>query len=264
MAVTEQVERLPEPGIVRGFDRRDFLDVPFDMADLDAVLSALRGRTAEDRFAYVVTPNVDHVVRLSRHADLLPAYRAAFMSWCDSHPIWAFARLTGLPMPHLNGTDVVVQIFDKVLRPGDRLVCITADEALIDELTARFPQYDFVGYSPPMGFEDNPAEMDRCVRFIRDNPGRFVFLGVGSPRSERLAHAVQQAGGATGTAFCIGAALEFIVGRKARAPRAMRTLGLEWLHRLASEPGRLWRRYVLAIPPLCVLFTRELLSRRNA
>lgn len=245
------------------FDRRDFLGVPFDMMPLDAIMDVLRTRRRGDAFQYVVTPNVDHVVRLSQRPELLPDYRAAWMSWCDSHPVWALGRMAGLPMPHLNGTDVMTVLWDKVLRPGDRLVCITADEALIGELSERFPQYEFVGYSPPFGFENDPNEMARCIRFIRDNPGRFVFIGVGSPRSEQLAHAVRQAGGATGTAFCIGAALEFIVGRKPRAPRAMRAFGMEWLYRLASEPRRLWRRYVLAVLPLAGIVLRHALRRNR-
>jgi N-acetylglucosaminyldiphosphoundecaprenol N-acetyl-beta-D-mannosaminyltransferase len=247
----------------RRFARRDFLQVPFDMITVEEVLSTLQLRKAEDPFAYVVTPNVDHVVRLAKRPVLLPAYRAAWMSWCDSHPLRLLARLLGLPMPHLNGTDMTVRIFSEVLRPGDRLVCITADDALLSELAARFPQYQFVGCSPPPGFEDEPRMLAACVDFILDHPARFVFIGVGSPRSERLAHAVLRTGRATGTAFCIGAALEFIVGRKARAPRAMQAMGLEWLHRLASEPRRLWRRYAFAAAPLCVLFTREWMARRK-
>lgn len=251
-------------GVPSRRDRRDFLQVPFDMAGIDEVLASLRQRRDGDPFAYVVTPNVDHVVRLARRPDLMPAYRGAWMSWCDSNPLRALARLVGLPMPHLNGTDVMMRVFADVLRPGDRLVCITADDALIGELRQRFPQYDFVGYSPPFGFENDPEQMAACMRFIRDNPGRFVFIGVGSPRSEQLAHAVARDGGATGTAFCIGAALEFIVGRKARAPRAMQRLGLEWLHRMATEPRRLWRRYAFSVAPLCMLFAREVLTRRKA
>lgn len=259
--------RAPVDGIIsakQDFDRRDFLGVPFDMMPRQAVIDVLRSRRPDDAFQYVVTPNVDHVVRLSKRPQLMPAYRAAWMSWCDSHPICALARMASLPLPHLTGADMMMLLWDDVLRPRDRLVCITADVALNNELSERFSRYEFIGYSPPFGFEDDPAEMAVCIDFIRNNPGRFVFIGVGSPRSEQLAHAVKQAGGASGTAFCIGASLEFIVGRKPRAPRAMRAFGMEWLYRLASEPRRLWRRYLLAVLPLAGLVLRYALQGKRA
>jgi exopolysaccharide biosynthesis WecB/TagA/CpsF family protein len=56
--------------------------------------------------------------------------------------------------------------------------------------------------------------------------------------------------------MCVGAALEFLVGRQSRAPRAMRFLGLEWAHRLAMNPGRLWRRYLVEGPRIFLLTYR--------
>jgi len=76
------------------------------------------------------------------------------------------------------------------------------------------------------------------------------------PQQEILALRVAQAGGAVGVGLCIGASLDFLTGRKARAPLWMQKASLEWLHRLLSEPGRLWRRYLIEGPRIFRLTMR--------
>ncbi len=90
--------------------------------------------------------------------------------------------------------------------------------------------------------------MARAVRFVIDNPARFVFLAVGSPRQEMLAAAIKATGAARGTGLCIGASLEFLAGAIPRAPGFMQRAGNEWLHRLLVDPRRLGRRYLLDNP----------------
>jgi exopolysaccharide biosynthesis WecB/TagA/CpsF family protein len=99
-----------------------------------------------------------------------------------------------------------------------------------------------------MGFEHDPQSFAAAVAFVRDHPARFVFLAVGSPRQERLAAAIAATGDATGTGLCIGASLEFLAGARRRAPRFMQRIGMEWLFRLASDPRRLLRRYLIDSP----------------
>ena len=103
-------------------------------------------------------------------------------------------------------------------------------------------------YDPPMGFDEDPAELARVVQFVLDHPARLVFLAVGSPRQEKLAAAIKATGAASGTALCIGASLEFVAGTVQRAPEFMQQAGLEWLHRLLSNPRRMARRYLLDCP----------------
>ncbi|KZE28524.1 WecB/TagA/CpsF family glycosyltransferase [Chelatococcus daeguensis] len=237
--------------------RIKFLGAPFDLLPKDAVLHRLKACSPADRFAYVATPNVDHVVRLSRQPDLLGAYEAAWMCWCDSHQIERLGKLVGLDLPHLNGTDVMERLFAEVLVPGDTLAVVGANAALGEALQQHFPQYRWHFHAPPMGLAHNPLAWRAALDFVAEHPARFVFLAVGSPQSERLALAILEEGRSCGTAFCIGAALEFLAGRKRRAPALMQTLGLEWLHRLLQEPRRLWRRYAGSLLPLMLLFLRE-------
>ena len=77
---------------------------------------------------------------------------------------------------------------------------------------------------------------------------------MGAPQQEMIAYAIAQRGDATGVGLCVGAALDFLSGRATRAPLWMRELGVEWLHRLVSEPRRMWRRYLVDGPRVFSLF----------
>ena len=159
-------------------------------------------------------------------------------------------------MPHLNGTNIMERLFSSVLRRGDPLVAIVASQGVRDALKEKFSSFRWVGTCPSIGFEDDPNEIASLVQFVVDHPSRFIFIGVGSPRSEILAAKIAERGEAKGTAFCIGAALEFIGGIRTRAPTCVRWLELEWSHRLITDPARLWRRYILSFAPAEVVSAR--------
>lgn len=248
---------------VNGIERISFLGAPFDLETKEHALGRLAQRRASDAFAYVVTPNVDHIARLARMPHLLAVYEGAWMSWCDSHPVRRLARIAGHDLAHMNGTDVMMRIFAEVLKPGDRLAVVGASEGLVAALIRHFPQFDFVTHVPPLGFAASPATFAMAADFGVASGARFTFIGVGSPQSEQLAAAMAARPCARGTALCIGAALEFISGQKVRAPQWVQNLGCEWVFRLVSEPRRLWRRYLGGVVPLAVLFWREMRSRRG-
>lgn len=235
--------------------RRSFVGVGFDPLDIDAAATWLARVRAGDPFRYVVTPNVDHLVRLDRldpqdpaGRELRGAYREASLVLCDSRVLARLARFYDVALPVAPGSDLTVRLFDAVARPGDRIAIVGGDGDLLATLRARFPALDIVQHVPPMGLLRDPAALDEAVSFGRESRARFLLLAVGSPQQEVLAARIAATGAATGCALCIGASLDFIVGRQRRAPRALQRLGLEWAHRLASQPGRLWRRYLVDGP----------------
>ncbi|MDP1777099.1 MAG: WecB/TagA/CpsF family glycosyltransferase, partial [Brevundimonas sp.] len=82
------------------------------------------------------------------------------------------------------------------------------------------------------------------------------------PKQELFAHALRAAGRKTGVALCVGASVDFLTGRQKRAPRIFQQLSLEWLHRLLSQPRRMFRRYVIEGPAIFGWFVRcEVLGR---
>lgn len=230
-----------------------------DFADLDASGAAelVAGRPAGDPLCWIVTPNADHLVRLSRRPELAPLYADAALRLLDSRVVARLARLLGLPVPAVApGSDVVALLLRRHLAPAEPVTVIGLDARHLPALARAVPQARFRHHDPPMGFSDDPQAMRRAVDFVLAHPARLIMLAVGSPRQEVLARALAAAG-ATGTALCIGASLEFVAGVRARAPGWVQRAGLEWAHRLASEPRRLARRYLLDSPAILRLLLAE-------
>lgn len=229
--------------------RLPFLGLDFDaLAPADAV-AAIVGRAREETgFAYVATPNVDHMVRLEREPQLRPLYRDAWLTLCDSRILELLASVSGLRLPAAPGADIVEQLFRDHVDPDQPVVIIGGDFALMRALRTDFALADLRWFDAPPDLRNDAAARAECVRFILANPAPFIFLAVGSPQQELIAHEVMQRGGATGVAICCGAGLEFLTGKVQRAPKWMRAARLEWLHRLMSEPARLWRRYIIDGP----------------
>ena len=110
-------------------------------------------------------------------------------------------------------------------------------------LCERWPNAKVVGtYSPPLGFERDDAECANICERINAARPDVLMLGLGAPKQE-LWIAKHHERLQVKAALCIGATIDFLAGEKARAPRWMQKCGVEWLHRLASEPRRLFKRY---------------------
>lgn len=226
-----------------------FMDLAFTRLTMTAVLKAIDARGGDAPFAYVVTPNVDHVVRLQRRrSDLWPAYRSAWATLCDSKIIALLARHLGVALPVIPGSDLTRQIFDNAIQPHDKIAVVGGRAAMIARLSERYGLLNVHHYDPPMGFIRDPVEVMRTVRFIVDTGARYSFLAVGSPQQEIIAYRVKQTGDGRGIGFCVGASLDFLTGEQKRAPLFMQMLAMEWLHRLATNPARMWRRYLYEGP----------------
>jgi N-acetylglucosaminyldiphosphoundecaprenol N-acetyl-beta-D-mannosaminyltransferase len=258
------LEAPPAPAATTiGRTRHYFLGAPFDNIAQDAAVDMVRDSEDQWKFRYVVTPNVDHVVRLNGDRLLAPYYDDAWMSLCDSRPISTLSHAVSLDLPVVTGSDLTARLFNTVIKAGDRIALIAANAGIASDMEAAFPGVYFRSFVPPKNVLSDPAGLQACVDFAAAEPARFLFIAIGSPQSEKIAHALAQRPDACGVGLCIGASLEFLLGAKQRAPLWMRQLGLEWAHRLASDPKRLWRRYLFAVVPLLRLFARELVGRTD-
>jgi exopolysaccharide biosynthesis WecB/TagA/CpsF family protein len=255
---------VPTPGLKSpptASRRRKFMGAPFDCFTPDEVIELLQQTPSGTGFRYIVTPNVDHVVRLEDKSEIRHFYDGAWLSLCDSRPVSGLARLLFRKLPVVTGSDLTVSIFQSVIRDGDRITLIASSDAVVRDVQAAYPNVVFRAHLPPQGVWTNEAALMACVDFVAEAEARFVFIAIGSPQSEKIAHELSLRPEAKGIGLCIGASLEFLVGAKKRAPLWMRHAGIEWLHRLATDPKRLWRRYAYAVLPLARLFSHELLGR---
>lgn len=240
---------------VRTADTVNFLDLHFNGMDLDGALDAVSARASLDLpFAYVATPNVDHIVGLAREPARRALYDNAWLLLNDSRVLGALAKKVQIDLPIATGADLAERLFDSVIDKYEPVTIIGGDRDNIDALKRIYGLRDVRWHEPPMGLKQKPGAIVRAAAFAAAQPSRFTFICVGAPQQELIAYAIAQRGDARGVGLCVGAALDFLSGNARRAPQWMRGAGLEWLHRLASEPGRLWQRYLVTGPQVFSLF----------
>lgn len=199
---------------------------------------------------YVVTPNVDHAVLLQENEGLQSAYRDAHMILADGHPIVWASRLLRQPLPErVPGSELIPELFNRFDSGGGRLkvFLLGAGPGVAERAAAniknQWPRVHTVGiYSPPMGFEKSEQETEVILDRIAQCKPDVVVVGLGAPKQEIWVHQNYQRIQAK-AAFCVGATIDFLAGEKKRAPKWMQRTGIEWLHRMLSEPKRLVKRY---------------------
>lgn len=244
--------------------RVTLLGLDFDNLDVACAAHWIAGRPAGAPFGYAVTPNADHLVRVSRDPALMAIYRRAEFCLLDSRVVAGLGRLLRLGVPAAApGSEVTAHLLAHHLAPGERITIVGLSPTWLPALAARCGLAPPAHYNPPMGFDRNPVAFAKAVAFVRAHPARFVFLAVGSPRQEMLAAELAAAGDLTGTGLCIGASLEFLAGARQRAPHMFRRIGLEWLFRFATEPRKLFRRYVIDSPVVIALLLKQWWAERR-
>lgn len=267
------------PVVARGEDRRslrrpgqtdwrinprhyEFIGATFDPLTPMQTLERARWMTASHGFRFLVTPNVDHLVRVAKEPEVFnPLYEASWLSVCDSRILELLAKFSGLPLKAVPGSDLTQQLFDNVISPEDTITVIGADKEIIETVKRLYGLDKVQHYEPPFGLRNKPDEIAKTARFIAENPARYVFICVGSPQQEMIAKACLDRGDCVGLGLCVGASLDFLSGRTKRAPKWMQNARLEWLHRLASEPRRLWKRYLIDGPKIFWLWAKWSLRR---
>jgi N-acetylglucosaminyldiphosphoundecaprenol N-acetyl-beta-D-mannosaminyltransferase len=243
------------------------LGVRFDRRDLAGLLALAMDDAL--RPTMYVTCNLNHLRVLQSQSGFRDAYRKATFITLDSRPIQLVSHfLFGERVPLVTGADLFAQLFRR-LRPGtDRPYFLASSDATEASLNRNLIDRGFLPeaiscYSPPFGFETDTECSQRMIAQIRAHGTTHLFLGVGAPKSElwvaRNFDALPAA-----HIFCVGAALDFTAGEKTRAPSWFGNLGLEWLHRLASEPRRLLPRYMGDATILAMVLVGHILARVSA
>lgn len=248
----------------RAADVVEFLGLPFHTWSLDRVRDWLIARNADSPFAYVVTPNVDHMIRLAdAPATVRRAYEEADLRLCDSRVLARLAGLAGARLGVVPGSDLTADLFRSVLRAGDRLCLVGGGEGDGARLEALYPGIAVMQHRPPMGLRDDAAARATAVDAAIAAHAAVTLFAVGSPQQELLAREMADRPEARGTALCIGASIDFLIGSQRRAPLLVQRMSLEWAWRLLSDPRRLARRYLVEGPTILPLVWRWRRARRD-
>jgi exopolysaccharide biosynthesis WecB/TagA/CpsF family protein len=240
----------------------DVLDIDdYDLREARAIVTAF----GTDRFGYIVTPNVDHVIRHYKDPAFRSLYAQAAYVFLDSHFL---AHVVGFIKRRRHrvspGSDLTAAVMASVVKPNDVTVMVGGSAEQAQELRRRFGLKALRHIDPPMNFIRDEVAVESCLQAIEaSSPFRFCFLAIGSPQQEVIAQKLKQRGVARGLALCIGASINFITGVEKRAPRWMQTSGIEWLFRLVQSPKRLAKRYLVRGPRIFLLLPHiELRLRR--
>lgn len=240
--------------------------MPLDVLTFAETVERLIALARGDGHAYVVTANVDHLVRFARDPAIRDLYTGADLVVADGMPvIWA-SRFLGRPLPQrVAGSDLFPALSARAAAENLSIYLLGGAPGAADRAAAilrdRHPSLRVAGtFCPDFGFEKDESECLRIADRVRDARADILFVGLGSPKQEHWIARYRHRAAAK-LSIGVGISFSFLCGDVVRAPRWMQRLGLEWLHRLAQEPRRLWKRYLVDDMAFFRLVLRERLRR---
>jgi len=241
--------------------------LPVDRVTFVGALDAVEQLIAQKRGGTVFTPNVDHVVMAEHDAAFCEAYEAATLSLVDGMPVLWASRLLGTALPEkISGSDFVPALLDRAPSRAWRVYLLGGAPGSAERAAQVLAQrnVNVVGVASPRiemaaARDSFDAITDAIVRTSPD----LVLIGLGAPKQEHFAYSVAERL-SPAVLVGVGATIDFIAGMVPRAPAWMSRTGLEWLYRLAREPRRLWRRYLLRDPAFAVVVLRQLFRARTS
>jgi len=186
-------------------------------------------------------------VLFQQRAELRDAYSDASLVLADGAPIVLASRVLRRPLPErVAGSDLVPELFQAASKPLRVFLLGAAPgvaEIAAERIESQSGSVKVVGvYSPPLGFENDDAENARILAKVATAVPDLLIVGFGAPKQELWVHQHRHALQAK-VALCAGATIDFLAGHRDRSPVWMRRAGLEWLHRLGTDPRRLATRY---------------------
>jgi len=228
----------------------EVLGVRVHAVQMEDVVARMEQWIRERDRCHIVAPTSMHGIVEAQHD---PSFKEILNSTDavvpDGMPLVWLGRSAGHDLPRrVYGPDVMLDFCEKTARQGYRHFFYGGErgvpERLAESLKRRFPSLEVCGtFSPPFRPLD-PEEDREIVAMISRATPDVLWVGLGTPKQERWMH--EHRGTLSVPVLVgVGAAFDFVSGRRRQAPRWMRERGLEWFFRLLQEPGRLWRRYLV-------------------
>ena len=230
--------------------RMKFMNTEIDNLTMDEALQEIDKLIKQNKNAYVVTPNVDHIVQLERGGELTEVYKQANLILTDGKPLLWISRWYGTPIKEkISGSDLFPRLCELASKKGYKMFFLGAAEGVAakaaENLKERFQGLQIVGtYSPPFGFEKNENELKKIIKMIKEAVPHILVVGLGCPKQELfILHHKDELN--VPLSLGLGASLDFEAGNIQRAPKWMADHGLEWLFRITQDPKRMAKRYLI-------------------
>lgn len=200
--------------------------------------------------SYVVTPNVDHIVKLEQDDEFKEVYKGANLILTDGQPLIWISKFRKTPIVEkVSGSDLFPKVCELASRRGYKVFLLGAAEGVAkkaaDNLRYKYKDLDIVGtYSPPFGFENNEFELNKIIKMINETKPDILAVGLGAPKQEKFIWKYKNKLNVP-ISLAIGASIDFEAGNIKRCPEWMQKNGLEWFYRLVKEPKRMFKRYLV-------------------
>ena len=225
---------------------------------LDAPASGMRLRAHFCTAHTIVEANEDeHLMRVLDQGEIVTS---------DGMPIVWLLRAMGYRAERVYGPDVLLAVADRSRDRSLRHYFYGGGpgiaEALAERLRSRYPGMIVAGAEMPPFRALSASERREAIGRINASGADYVWVGLGTPKQDFWL-ADNRADLDASVLFAVGAAFDFLSGAKRHAPRLMQRTGTEWLFRLSTEPGRLWRRYLLGNARFLTLVVRDVARRRR-
>lgn len=240
------VTTLPFVNSSQSMENVNLLHIPVHNLSQEELLARLK------HGGVVFTPNLDHLSKLQSDPEFYKVYRSATYRVCDSQILMYAAQFLGQPLQEkISGSDLLPS-FCEYYRddPEITIFLLGGMEGVPQQARQRINEKVgremVVGsYSPPYGFENDKQECDKIIQLVNRSQATTLAVGLGAPKQELWIARHKLQFDTVKIFLAVGAALDFEAGNRSRSPQWMSKMGLEWTYRLALEPKRLWKRYII-------------------
>jgi exopolysaccharide biosynthesis WecB/TagA/CpsF family protein len=215
----------------------------------------------------LVTPNVDHLVKLQQDKDYYQVVKNTEWVICDSRILFLCSKLLKNPLVESVPGSSFFQAFYEYHKNDENCKIFLLGSMNDGALRAQQAINDKVGrnivvgaFSPSYGFDRKPEENDRICQMINDSGATVVLVGVGCPKQEKWIAAHKDKMPGVKIWMALGATIDFEAGLIKRAPVIWQKMYLEWFYRFLQEPRRLFKRYFIDDPKFFWYFGKQLLG----
>ena len=237
-------------------ERINVLGVGISILDMQSAVSkVIEGADQPGHAGYVAVTGVHGVIESQRDSDLKKVYNQSFLSTPDGVPmVWVGRALGHQEISRVYGPDLMLEVSAASVHSQRGHYYFGGKDGVADELKSdlekRFEGLNVSGTMTPPFRPMTDEEDQQLVDELQRLKPHFFWVGLGAPKQELFMHDFLQrhpdltaSWGHGMIMLGVGAAFDFHTGRLRQAPKFMQRSGLEWLFRLAMEPGRLWKRY---------------------
>ncbi|MDP4179038.1 MAG: WecB/TagA/CpsF family glycosyltransferase [Bacillota bacterium] len=228
-------------------DKMEFLNTKIDNVTMTEAIEKIRSFIKDGKYHYVVTPNVDHIIKLEYDKEFQEIYKNADLILVDGQPLMWIGKYLNRPIKEkVSGSDLFPNVCEMAAKENYSVFLLGAAEGVAalaaKNLCNRFKGLNIAGvYSPSFGFEKKEDEIEKIIEMINNLKPDILCVGVGAPKQEKFIFKYKDRLKVP-VSLAIGGSIDFESGIKKRAPKWMQKSGLEGVYRFCKEPRRMFKR----------------------